>query len=382
MASKCSLRAIATLVGCTIGAGILGIPYVVARAGFLVGLIDIILIGLAVLIINLYVGEISLRTKKCHQLPGYAERYLGKKGKRILMFTMIFANYGALIAYIIGSGKALSSIFSFLSPLYFSLIYFAIMATLIYFGLRAVEDSEVAIGLVMLLIATTIVVFSFNSSAFDLQNLAYFDIAKSILPYGVILFAFLGAVSVPEMRQILTKEKKNLKKSIITGTFISMIVYIIFALAIVGITGKGTTEVATVGLGQVLGLRMVLFGNIFALFTMSSSFLVIGLAMKDMYKYDYKLNKNIAWLLACFIPLMLFLFGINSFILTLAIVGAIAGGIQSILIILMHKNARKKGNRKPEFSFKNIWPLNIILIIIFVLGIIFEMLRVSGILFN
>ena len=378
MLSKCSLRAIATLVGCTIGAGILGIPYVVAKSGFLIGLIDIILIGLAVLVINLYVGEISLRTKENHQLPGYAERYLGMKGKRVLLITMIFASYGALIAYIIGSGVALSSIFSFLSPLHFSLIYFAFMSLLIYFGLRTVEDSEVVLGLIMLAIAITIITFSF-STGFNNTNLTYFDTAKFILPYGVILFAFLGAVSVPEMKEILCKERRNLKKSIIIGTVTSMTIYILFALAVVGVTGKSTTEIATVGLGQFLGLKMILFGNIFALFTMSTSFLVIGLAMKEMYQYDCKLNKNVAWILACFIPLILFLIGINSFIATLAIVGAIAGGTESILIILMHRNAKKYGNRKPEFSFKNILPLNIILIVIFVLGIIFEVLRTTRI---
>ena len=53
-------EAIATLVGCTIGAGILGIPYVVAKSGFLIGFIDIVLIGLAVMLINLYLGEVVL----------------------------------------------------------------------------------------------------------------------------------------------------------------------------------------------------------------------------------------------------------------------------------------------------------------------------------
>lgn len=65
-----------------IGAGILGIPYVVAKAGFLTGLLDLIIIGLAVLVLNLYVGEIMLRTKEDHQLTGYAEKYL-ENGEKI-----------------------------------------------------------------------------------------------------------------------------------------------------------------------------------------------------------------------------------------------------------------------------------------------------------
>ena len=33
------------------------------------------------MVLNLYVGEITLRTKGNHQLPGYAKRYLGKTGR-------------------------------------------------------------------------------------------------------------------------------------------------------------------------------------------------------------------------------------------------------------------------------------------------------------
>ena len=63
-------KAIAMLCGTVIGAGVLGIPFVVAKAGFFVGILSIILLGLAVLALNLFVGEIVLRTPGNHQLPG------------------------------------------------------------------------------------------------------------------------------------------------------------------------------------------------------------------------------------------------------------------------------------------------------------------------
>jgi len=69
------------LVGMCIGAGVLGIPYVAAQAGFLVALVYILLIGAIILAVNLYMGEISLRTKGEHQLIGYTKKYLGEKGK-------------------------------------------------------------------------------------------------------------------------------------------------------------------------------------------------------------------------------------------------------------------------------------------------------------
>ena len=49
-------ESIATLTGCVIGAGILGIPYVVVRAGFWTGMLVILILGLAVLLIHLMTG--------------------------------------------------------------------------------------------------------------------------------------------------------------------------------------------------------------------------------------------------------------------------------------------------------------------------------------
>ena len=71
MSHKLLLEASSTLVGFTIGAGILGLQYVVAHAGFLTGILNIVVIGCAVLMMNLMLGVAVLRTKEHHQLTGY-----------------------------------------------------------------------------------------------------------------------------------------------------------------------------------------------------------------------------------------------------------------------------------------------------------------------
>src|SRR3989344_2756276 len=117
---------IATLMGIIVGAGILGIPYVIAKAGYLYGFIIIILIGLAYVFLDLFYGEVVLRTKKQHQLPGYAEKYLGRKGKIIAGIAMPIAVYGALTAYLIGVGQASFAIFKWGTPLLYTLVFFLI----------------------------------------------------------------------------------------------------------------------------------------------------------------------------------------------------------------------------------------------------------------
>src|SRR3989344_7980380 len=121
-----TLVASTTLIGGVVGAGILGIPYVVAKTGFLFGLIIMILLGIAFLYLHLFVGEIVLRTKQQLQLTGYAGKYLGNKGKMILTVIMLFSIYAALTAYLIWEGAIFYSIFKFGSPLLYTAIFFLI----------------------------------------------------------------------------------------------------------------------------------------------------------------------------------------------------------------------------------------------------------------
>lgn len=362
-------QAIAVLVGTIIGAGVLGIPYVISKAGFLTGLVAVILLGLVILTINLSVGEIILRTKGVHQLTGYAEKYLGKKGKIIMSFSMIIGIVGALLAYIVGVGEAFGAVFN-TNPFWFSIGFFIFGSILIYKGIKSVSSYELYLSSIVITLILLISLVSFFSGKMDFSNLTEFNIMKIFIPYGVVLFAFIGAAAVPEMSEVLRKNKKEMKKAIIIGSFIPLFLYVIFALAIVGVFGINVTEVATVGLGTEFGIWIVVAANLFAIFAMTTSFLSLGLALKEMYNYDYKLSNFSSWGLACFIPLILFFFGFKSFINIIGTTGVVAGGIEGTLIVLMLWKAKKKSQRKPEYTICVGKVLGVLLISIFVLGVV------------
>ena len=362
-------RASALLCGTVIGAGVLGIPYVIAQAGFLTGLLTILILGTAILFLNLFLGEIVLRTPGNHQLPGYAEKYLGKWGKRIMLLSMFAGIYGALIAYLIGEGTTLSAIFGF-TPMVFSLIFFVIASIIVFICLKAITKSELIFSTIVLLIVLIISAFAIFSGNFNLENLSTFSLSNLLIPYGVILFAFVGAAAIPEMKQCLIRDRTKLKKAIIVGSGIPIIFYLIFALATVGVTGINTTEVATIGLGETLGNSVVIFGNLFAVFAMFTSFLTLALAMKQIYMYDYKIKHLLAWALTVFVPLLVFLIGAKSFIKVIGITGAFAGGIDGVLLVLMFWQARKRGERQPEYKLGKKHLIGLLLVLIFIIGII------------
>ncbi len=370
-----TLRATALLTGTVIGAGVLGIPYAVAQSGFLTGLLTIVLIGLAMLLLHLMYGEVTLRTSGNHQFPGYAEKYLGKWAKRLSIFTLFFGIYGALIAYLIGEGEALSAIFG-LNPLTFSLIFFVIVAAITYKGLNAISKSEIYFLAIVLLLVVIISLITTTSTKFDLTNLATFNIYNILVPFGVILFAFRGFEAVPEMKEYLTRDRKKLKKAIILGSLIPLVSYAIFAFATLGITGADTTEIVTMGLGETLGPSMIVLGSLFAIFAMLTSFLTLALAMKEIYMFDYNLKPKLSWALTVFIPLIVFLLGVKSFIKVVAITGSLVGGIEGILLILIYWKAKKHGNRHPEFKLGKLHLIGGILILVFIAGIIYQFFNV------
>src|SRR3989338_9096722 len=92
-------RGIATLTGCVIGAGILGIPYVVQKSGFWTGMLVLVMIGVAMLLVHLMVGDIARASKKFSQLTGYAHDLLGRKWMLLMLVSMIIGINGAMVAY-------------------------------------------------------------------------------------------------------------------------------------------------------------------------------------------------------------------------------------------------------------------------------------------
>ncbi len=367
--------AVAVLVGTIVGAGMFGIPYAVAQSGFLIGAIFLLVLTGAALLIHLIYGEIVCRTEEKHRLVGYAEHYLGKFGKAIAAIALIVGLLGALLVYIIISGEFLSIIFAPIfggSPFIYSLIFFAIGALAIFKDLALVKKLELVMTLFLVLIV--FLIFFSGLPHIDFPNLKTIDFRYLFLPYGIILWALAGSSAIPELKEVVSLEGHKYKKVIIWGTIIPAVLYLLFMLIVVGITGKFTTAEAIQGLSGFLGRGIIILGAIFGLLAAMTSFFVIGIGIKKVFWYDYKINKNISWFLACFIPLLGFLLGLRGFIAIIGFLGVVFGAIEGTITILIYQKSKKIGNRQPEYSLRIPGLIIYTLIAIFVLGLIYQVI--------
>ena len=357
-----------TLSGNIIGAGILGLPFVFSKSGFFIGILWLIILGMIMLYTFLCLGEVALRTKAKLQLLGYTEKYLGKSFKIILFFALLFGVYSALLAYLIGEGQSLSYLFTGSTNygVYFALGFWLIMTLLLREGLRGLKKISTYGVLAVILIVFLISIFYFPEINYN--NLNNVNLKDFFLPFGVVLFSLMGFNSIPELEMIIKGEEKKFKKAIILGVLIPILLYSLFSFIVVGALGEKIPEIATLGLGKLFSLLGV--------FTMFTVYFVLSFALKDVYKLDLKLSKKMSYVLVSVIPLLIYLvlhiLNKLSFIAILGIGGVISGGITAILILFMNKQSKKLGDRKPEYVMNIHWIIIIIISLVFVFGMVRE----------
>jgi tyrosine-specific transport protein len=360
-----------TLTGSIIGAGILGLPYVFAKSGFLVGIFWLLLFGAILIFSNLALGEVTLRTKGIHQLSGYANKYLGKWGKNIMFAAMIFGIYSALLAYLIGEGESFSRIIpGNFPPIIFGIMFWLVMTLLLKDGMKGLKKIELwgVIGIIGIVIGMFV---KFLPSVKP-ENLMVWNSTNFTVPIGVVMFALLGFTSIPELRREIKGKEGLLKKAIIIGTLIPVALYILFSIIFIGVLGKEVNQVATLSLGP--------FATILGIFTMLTSYFVLSFSLKNTFKYDMKASSRKTFIFASVVPLLLYLlvtkFNIMGFTLVLGLGGVISGGITGILVLLMAKKAKSntRNGKDPEIKVPINWFLIIILSLVFIAGIVLQIL--------
>ena len=357
--------AVFMITGMTIGAGVLGVPYVVAQVGLKIGIAYIIGLGTVILCLNLILGEIAVRTSESLQITGLVGKYLGRGPKYFMNIVILFGSYGSLLAYIVGEGQALAALFGG-DAVIWSGVFWSLASVIVWRGLQTIKHVEKVLSILVMSIILGLSVYILRD--IHVLNWNHMDLSSIFLPYGVILFALNGTGGIIEAHALLPQDQKSFKKALIIGSLIPMVIYVIFAVAVVGAMGLQTTEIATIGLGAAFGKGVLILGNIFAILAMGSGFIGSGIVLKQNFIWDNNISRFKAEFFVISLPILLFLAGFRQFITILGTAGGVLIGIQAIMLILVCWQARKKGDiDDAPYGLRHFWLLAIPVLLTFIL---------------
>lgn len=350
-------EAVAIIVGANVGSGILGLAYSSRLAGWPILVLWLAVAGLFTTFSMLYVAESALRTKKPLQLPGLAEKYVGKVGS-VLIFISVCANsIGCMVAYTTGSGNILCTLLGL--PNWAGSLLFTVPCVLVvWFGLKATGLWEKFMSTGMVVLLGIIVIASFLSDKADVSRAVYANWTYAVPLLSSAIFCYIAQYAVPELARGMRHTPKKLPVAIILGMFITGVLLAVVPLAVLSLTGaEEVTQVATLAWGQALGTWALYTANIFALCAMMTSYWAVGGSMLtnivDMFKLkDEKDTKTRLIAIACTVlpPFILAYAGLVSFVDAIGWAGTFGGVIMSIVPVLMLNNARKKGDIEPEWK--------------------------------
>lgn len=330
--------ALATYVGTIVGAGIFGVPYVMSRAGIGVGLLYILVLGLVMICVDLCYAEVVLAVREHSRYPGFAGNLLGRSGKAVATLLGVVGGWVAITIYLIIGGRFLHILFGpiFGGTEFFYQLAMALVGVLVVLGgLGLVARMELVLtGLLIAVVFFLGGVSALRAAAFNLFTVSPVDF---FLPYGVVLFSLTGSAVVPELEDLVGDGKRSqLRRVIIFGLIIAMIVTGFFGAAVAAATGVSTTADALSGLIALIGPWVGIVGALGGFLLIITSLFTFLMNQAEIFMLDYHVPRLPAVAAAMGIPVVIFLLGARDFITMLGLSGGVLAGLGSVIIVSMY----------------------------------------------
>lgn len=357
------------VAGTCIGGGMLALPVVTGEAGFFPSLLMICLGWGFMTLTALYLAEVNLWMGKGAHIITMASRFLGPFGRVVAWLLYLFMGYATLVAYTAGGSelfqKALAQLFHLdISASFAIFLFIFFFGTIVYLGNIVVGrvNNLLMVGLV---VAYLLLVFS---GIFYVQgaNLLRHHFGGTIMAVPLLLTIFSFQTIIPSLTIYLNQDGRALRRSIIWGTGMALVVYLIWEFLVLGavpfegagglLSALSQGRLSTECLGIAIGNRWVcLLADFFAFFALVTSFLGIALGLFDFLADGLKIERK-KWgkiILGLLVAIPTFLFTLSFekiFLRALDITGGVGDAIlNGILPCLMVWVGRYRENMVSEY---------------------------------
>ena len=310
------------VAGTTIGGGMLALPVLTSLAGFWPSIVVYIACWLFMTCTGLLFLEVCLWFKGETNMVSMAEKTLGPLGKASAWVIYLFLFYCLTLAYIVGCGNLLSEFTDgWISDWIGSLIFVALFAPIVYAGARVVGKINFVLMIALIISFLAFVFIGYKYVDPKLLQYRNWMLSLNAMPIAFTSFAYQGIV--PTLASYMQYDARKIRFAIVGGSFIPLVVYIIWQGLILGIVPVygpgGLAEAIENGYNAVYPLKEFLnqplvyfIGQCFALFAIVTSFLGVTLGLLDFLADGLKVEKtsyNKLWLCALiYIPPLIFAF--------------------------------------------------------------------------
>lgn len=323
-------QAACIITGYSVGSGIMALPYLMTNAGLAIGIFIILAAFFFSYCMHMLLAELSMGARGNDQIVSIFSHYMvkGNAGKwvsAISMVLVVLALFFAQAGFISGGADVLES--AGLPELVAILVFYAIAAAVVFFGLKVMGVSE---SISVSIIIAVILVLAIGS----IGHLGTIDIPtgepSGILAFfGMTMFAFVAFFSIPQAVVGLDYDPQKIRLAVLLGLGINFVlIFIIVGCTLA--TSPEVTELAMIGWSEGIGLWAQILGSIFTVLAMLTTYWSNSLACSDMIREQFHLGPRICWLLATLPSLALVLFAGSGFISMMRL----SSGLVAIIIAI------------------------------------------------
>jgi amino acid permease len=338
-------EATSLMVGAGIGAGIMAVPFLAEKVGFIGIAIILPLAWTASSLVHLMLAEVLFRTGRDLQIVELMHLYVlrGRLGRWILWTIFAFlsiAFLANLAAYISGAGEIIANLIGINRRLAEILVY-VISASVVFFGLKAVGVAERFTALIMVGFVAAIGIGAIPLP-FHVPFKPTGSATQWLALYGMVMYALWTFYSVPQVVKGLGADQQGAVNAILVGLGINGLITAIIALVALGISTK-VTPVAIIGITEQMGTWAGLIGSLFILFALITSYWSVSLALADIVRERINISDRAAWLFATLPSLLILWIGAWQFLEWLRLAAGATAIVVALMTIPMYRQARITG---------------------------------------
>jgi len=362
------------VAGTAIGAGMLALPVISGFAGFWPAVLALLVCWAFMFTTAWLILDVNLAVPGDANMISMASRTLGAAGRWVCWGSYLLLLYSLTAAYLAGSAPlftgAVEALGGFRPPDWVGcFVLLGLFGLFVYLGTRSVDRINRVLMFGLLFSYVALVVFV--PSHMDISLLSTVNFPAMWVAVPVIVTSFGFHIIIPTLVTYLHHDKRKLRQTILVGSLVPLIVYLLWELLVLGtvpLNGPvSLTSAWELGESGAQPLAAILqtpwiatTASLFSFFAIITSFLGVSLSLSDFLGDGLKMHR-FSWgreavCLMTFVPPLVFVLTYQrGFMLALQYAGIFVAVLLGVLPALMAWTLPHYRNRR--------WLLGVVLLV-------------------